>query len=175
MKRTLIGAAIAAILATAAWAQPDYGPGYGMGPGMMGDYGPGGGYGYGMGPGMMGGYGRGYGMGPGMMGGYGPGGYYGLKLSDEQRSKIADIQQEQWRKQWALMSAMHELRFKQFRAEESGKSGDADARKSYQAFADLQKQMFENSLETRKRIDAVLTKEQREDLKKNWGGRWGYP
>jgi Spy/CpxP family protein refolding chaperone len=70
--------------------------GYGMGPGMMGDYGqgPGGGYGpgygYGMGPGMMGGYGPGgggygpgYGMGPGMMGpgmmggmmgGYGPGG-----------------------------------------------------------------------------------------------------
>jgi len=52
--------------------------GYGMGPGMMGNYGYGmgpgmmGGYGYGMGPGMMRGYG-GYGMGPGMMGGYGYG------------------------------------------------------------------------------------------------------
>jgi Spy/CpxP family protein refolding chaperone len=57
------------------------GPGPGMGPGMMGGYGPGGpggyGPGYGMGPGMMGGYGPGgpggygpgYGMGPGMMGG----------------------------------------------------------------------------------------------------------
>jgi hypothetical protein len=52
------------------------GPGYGMGPWMMGR---GYGYGYGMGPGMMGGYGMGpgmmgpgYGMGPGMMGpGYG--------------------------------------------------------------------------------------------------------
>jgi hypothetical protein len=66
------------------------GPGYGMGPGMMGrggyggwycpycgNYlGPGGGYGgYGMGPGMMGrGYG-GYGMGPGTVGGPGYGGY----------------------------------------------------------------------------------------------------
>jgi hypothetical protein len=44
-----------------------YGPGYGMGPGMMGGYG--GGYGaYGMGPGMMygwGGYGPGYGRGRG--------------------------------------------------------------------------------------------------------------
>jgi Spy/CpxP family protein refolding chaperone len=57
-----------------------YGPGYGMGPGMMGGYGPGYGMGsgmmggYGMGPGMMGGYGPGYGMGPGMMGyGMGPG------------------------------------------------------------------------------------------------------
>ena len=53
-------------------AQMGQGPGYGMGPGMMG---PGYGYGYGMGPGMMGpGYGYGYGMGPGMMGpGYGYG------------------------------------------------------------------------------------------------------
>jgi Spy/CpxP family protein refolding chaperone len=126
---------------------------------------------------MMGGYGRGYGygMGPGMMGGYGPGAYYGLKLNDEQRRKIADIQQEQWKKQWALMSAMRELRFKQFSTEESGKSAEADARKNYQAFADLRKQMFENSLDTRKRIDAVLTKEQREELQKGWGGRWGYP
>jgi protein crumbs len=51
--------------------QARYGPGYGMGPGMM--YGPGYGPGYGMGPGMMHrpGYGPGYGMGPGMM--YGPG------------------------------------------------------------------------------------------------------
>lgn len=59
------------------------GPGYGMGPGMMGGGGYGGwhcpycgqhmgpGGGYGMGPGMMG---PGYGMGPGMMGpGMGPG------------------------------------------------------------------------------------------------------
>jgi Spy/CpxP family protein refolding chaperone len=208
MKRTLIGAAAAAILATAAWAQVGpgmmgdygpgdygygpgygmmggYGPGYGMGPGMMYGYGRGGGYGYGMGPGMMGGYGPGggygygmgpgmmgygYGMGPGMMWGYGPG-YYSLNLSDEQRRKIADIQQEQWKKQWALMSAMHELRFKQFEAEESGKSGDADERKTYQAFADLRKQMFENSLETRKRVDAVLTKEQRDQLRRGWSGR----
>jgi len=54
-----------------------YGPGYGMGPGMMGQgYGPG----YGMGPGMMGGqgYGPGYGMGPGMMGGQGYGPGYGM-------------------------------------------------------------------------------------------------
>lgn len=43
------------------------GPGWGMGPGMMGGYGQG----YGMGQGMMGGYGPGYGA--GHMGGYGPG------------------------------------------------------------------------------------------------------
>ena len=56
------------------------GPGYGMGPGMMG-------YGYGMGPGMMG---PGYGMGPGMMGpgyGYGYGPQYGYGQQYRQPSK----------------------------------------------------------------------------------------
>lgn len=184
MKRKLIGAAVAAILATGAWAQAGYGPedygygpgygmmggygsGYGMGPGMMGGYGPGGGYGYG--PGMMGGYGPGgYGMGPGMMGGYGPGDSNPLKLSDEQRTKVADIQDDLWRKQWALMSSMHELRFRSQRAEAPN---DAEARKIYQATADLRKQMFENSLDARKRVDAVLTKEQREQFRRGWRGR----
>ncbi len=62
---------------TAQMGQGMMGPGYGMGPGMMGGGGYGGWYcpycgqymgprgGYGMGPGMMG---PGYGMGPGMMG-----------------------------------------------------------------------------------------------------------
>jgi Spy/CpxP family protein refolding chaperone len=200
MKRKLITAAIAAaIFSATAWAQvgpgmmggygpggdgPGYGPGpgmmggygygpggYGMGPGMMGGYGPGGGYGYGMGPGMMWGYGGGgYGMGPGMMWGYGPGGYNPLKLSDEQRGKIADIQEDIQRKQWALMSSMHEL---QFRAQRGEAPSDAEARKLYQASADLRKQMFENSLDARKRIDAVLTKEQREQLRRGWRGGWG--
>jgi len=74
MKKLLFGLALPLALAltlygTDASAQMGYGtmgPGYGMGPGMMG----GGWSGYGMGPGMMG---YGYGMGPGMMGyGYGP-------------------------------------------------------------------------------------------------------
>lgn len=73
MKRTLIGAAIAA----AAIAGTALGQGYGMGPGMMGE---------GMGPGMMG-------MGPGMMGNYGPG-YAALDLSEEQRRKIDAIEKD---------------------------------------------------------------------------------
>ena len=69
-----------AVINVPSQAQP-YGPGYGMGYGMMGGYGPGmmGGYGQGggYGPGMMGGYGQGGGYGHGMMGGYGRGGGYG--------------------------------------------------------------------------------------------------
>jgi len=108
MKRKLIAAAaIAALFSAAAWAQME--PGM-MGSGMMG---PGM-----MGPGMMG---------SGMMAGFGS--YRGIDLSDEQRTKIAEIQKEVSRKQSDLMGKMHEQR-----------------------------------LEARKGIDAVLTKEQREQL-----------
>jgi len=156
---------------------PGYGPGYGMGPGMMGGYGgygmgPGmmGGYGgYGMGPGMMGGYG-GYGMGPGMMGGYG--GYgYGVDLSAEQRAKIADVQQEFGRKQWNLMEKMYEEGGPMYQGFGSGALDEKAARKAYQAMAEAQKEMFESQLQARKKIDAILTPEQREQMSRGWRGR----
>lgn len=129
---------------------PGYGPGYG--PGMMGGYGPG----------MMGG---GYGMtGPGMMGGYGYG--YGGRLPDltaEQRAKVAEIQREQRARQWPLMQQMHELMWADAQDEET-------QRRDYDKLAVLQKQMFESHLETRKRIDAVLTPQQREELRRGWTG-----
>ena len=130
MKRKLIAAAaVAALFSATAWAQ--------MGPGMMGGYGPGG-----------------YGMGRGMMGGYGWGGYGGLNLNDEQRAKIAAIQEESSRKQWELVGKMHEQRHQLYEFDSSGKVDESAARKA----------MFEISLDVRKRIDAVLTKEQREQL-----------
>jgi Spy/CpxP family protein refolding chaperone len=151
-----------------------YGPGYGMGPGMMGGYG-GYGPGYGMGPGMMGGYGGygpGYGMGPGMMGGYGGYGYgYGPDLSAEQRAKIAEIQQGAFRKQWELMDKMHEEGGPMYQAFGSGAFDEKAARKAYQQMAEAQKEMFELSLETRKKIDAVLTPEQRQQMSRGWRGR----
>lgn len=156
MKRTLIAAAaVAALFSATAWAQ--------MGPGMMGGYGPGG-----MGPGMMGPGTMGPGMmgpgmmGPGMMAGYGS--YSGINLSDDQRAKIAEIQQETSRKQWELMGKMHEQRNQLFEPEDQGKS-DVATRKAYQVMSDAHKAMFESSLDARKRIDAVLTKEQREQMR----------
>jgi len=58
----MMGFASSDLLAQGGPGYGGYGPGYGMGPGMMGGYG-----GYG------GGYGPGWGMGPGMMWGYGNG------------------------------------------------------------------------------------------------------
>jgi Spy/CpxP family protein refolding chaperone len=170
MKHQLLAASAAILLAASAstLSQPygmgpgeGYGPGYGMGPGMMGGYGPG----YGMGPGMMGGYGPGYGMGPGMMGGYGPWGY-GVDLTAEQRAKLAEIRQDMQRKQWALMGKMHEQGSPMYDAFAGGKFDEQAARKAFDAMTALRKQMFENWLEARKRMDAVFTPEQREQMQR---------
>jgi len=45
------------------------------------------------------------------------------------------------------------------------------ARKAYQQMADLRKEMFDAQLEARKKMDAVLTPEQREQLRRGWRGR----
>ena len=141
-----------------------YGPGYGIGPGMMGGYGPGYGRGYGpgygMGPGMMGGYG----MGPGMMGGYGGYGYGSVELTSEQRAKVAEIQDQFRKKQWALMQSMQQARWNQADAYRDGKLDEKAARQSFEAMSTLRQQMFENSLEARKSFDAVLTPKQRKQL-----------
>jgi len=204
VKRSLLAGAVVALMASAAWSHGpwDGGPGYGMGPGMMGGYGGGpgmmGGYGggpgmmggYGGGPGMMGGYGGGpgmmggYGGGPGMMGGYGGGpgmmggyggpgmgrggwglgGYGALDLTPEQRSKIGEIQDEFGRQQWALMSRMHDEGLRENQALRRGDVDENAARKAYDEMAAVRKQMFENSLQMRKRIDEVVTPEQRQKL-----------
>ena len=164
MKRKWIVAAIgAALVSGAVWAQ--------WGPGMMG------GYGGGYGPGMMGGYGGGYGPGmmggngprggPGMTGGYGWG-YERLDLTDAQRDKIASITKELRNKQWGLMQSMHELRWNS----SSGAKNDDELRKTYDAMAAIRKEMFENGLDARKKVDEVLTKEQREELAKYQRRGW---
>ncbi len=186
LRKTMWIAALTAmtVMSTGAWADPTpgaYGPGYGMGPGMMGAYGQGyrpgygmmDGYGpgYGMGPGMMGGYGQGYGpgygMGPGMMGGYGPG--YDLDLSAEQRGKIAKIQDEVRRKHWDLMGKIQDEQSRMAELYNAEKRDDAALSASNKKIADLQQQMFEQSLSAQKQMDAVLTREQRDKLSR--GGR----
>ena len=137
-----------------------------MGSGMMGGYGQS--QGYGMGPGMMGGYGPGYGMGPGQMGGYGPGYDRGpdLKLTADQRGKIARIQDDARRKQWDLMGKMQDEQSQMNEHYYSDTRDDAALSKSYRKMSDLRHQMFDLSLSAQKQIDAVLTKEQREKQKR---------
>ncbi len=158
-----------------------YGPGYGMGPGMMGGYGPG----YGMGPGMMGGYGSGWGMmGPGMMGGYGPGygmgpgmmgGWSGLNLSESQLAqwdKIHDKLQEKHRK---LMSEMWEEQAKQAKLYNADKLDSAAIGKSHEKLAKLQREAIEARIEAENKFSEILTKEQKAQMRRGYGrGMMGY-
>lgn len=150
---------------------PGYGPGYGMGPGMMGGYGPGYGMGPGMmggtmggmmGPGMMGGYGAGHGMGPGMMGGA----LWSLELTDAQRSQITKIHDEARRKNWDVMGKMQDEQAKLRDVYASGKRDRAAILAAYRRIGELRLQRIENALDARDKLEGVLTKEQREQLRR---------
>ncbi|MDH5263458.1 MAG: Spy/CpxP family protein refolding chaperone [Betaproteobacteria bacterium] len=184
----VVSAVTAACLSTFAAAQmgPGMMQGQGPGHGMMHGQGPGPGPGAGMmgqpgcpmGPGMQGqGMRHGPGMGGGMMGmhGEGAGAMDGarwaalgrLNLSDEQRTKVTTIRRDLQRKNHALMGSMHEIRWQAEDARKSAEFDEAAARKRYDAGAAIRKQMFEARLEAHKKIQDVLTKEQREQLGKD--------
>lgn len=179
--RFALAALVAATLSTLAAAQMGPGMGHGPGPGMMGQ---------GAGPGMTGpgdcpmAQGRGPGMqgrgmmhGPGMMGGQGMGmGMHGgpglaaieaLGLTDEQRAKVTEIRRDLQRKNHALMSSLREVRWKGQDLAKAPVLDVAAARKLYDEGAAVHKQMFEARLEARAKAEAVLTKEQREQLRKS--------
>ena len=142
MRKTLIAAALALALAPAA-AQ---GPGYGAGMG----YGPGGGWGRG---GMMGyGYGRG-------------GGLSALDLSDEQAQKIFAIQDAQREKNWPTMTKMRTEMFKLRRMYYDDKADPKAFTEQQKKVDDLRREMLKSRLESRKQIEAVLTPEQRKQLR----------
>ncbi len=164
LKRATLAAAASILMATAAVAQA-----YGMGPGAMGSYG--GGYGYGMGPGMMGGYGGGYGMGPGMMWGYGADAYAGLNLSADQRKQITEIQEETAKAMWQLMGTMHEQGYHMYGMFGPGALDEQAARKAFEQMTATHKAMFELQLAARKKIDALLTDDQRAQLRRYWSNR----
>jgi Spy/CpxP family protein refolding chaperone len=150
--------------------------GQGMGPGMMGDHGDGCEMSQGMphGQGMKHGQGmqHGQGMGPGMMGGPGmaspfsPEALAALNLTEEQKTKVKGIHRDLQRKRHGLMGSLQDARWQ---AQDSAKSAEIDmagARKNYDTMAAIHKQLFEAQLEAHKSIEGVLTKEQRDQLRK---------
>ena len=95
-----------------------------------------------------------------------------LDLTDEQRTGIAEIQKKVRHKPWELMEKMHKQSWRS--GARDGKCDAQAARKTYGDMADMRKQMFENMPDERKRIDSVLTPQQREQIQKmhhGWGGR----
>jgi Spy/CpxP family protein refolding chaperone len=153
--------------------QGGYGPGcgygYGRGAGMMYSYGPG----YGMSPGMMYGYGHGYGMGPEMMYGYGPA-YQLLDLSEEQAAKVEKIVADARQMQWSLANESIAASAKLNELLGTEKPDQKAVASAYRALSDLRLKRLELGLDTRAKVDAVLTKEQREQLQ-SWRGGWMGP
>ena len=158
------GAVLALAIGSSAVAQQ--GPGYGPGPG------------YGYGHGMMGGRGPGDGYGRGMMDGYGPGGGYGagaglaaLNLTDEQREKIARIQEDNRSKNWNTMGQMRGEMFK-LRQMYYGDKLDSNVISEQQRKVDeLRRQMLKAQIETRNQVAGVLTPEQRQQFR-SFGPWW---
>lgn len=148
------------------------------GPGMMGG-GPGPG---GWGPGMMGGYGaRQGGMGGmgammGMMGigghgmmGMGP--YYMLDLTEAQRVKIGQLQDEMRKKNWEVVGRMLDEQSRLRDLYAADKRDPAAIGKQSMKIADLRRQLIEASVDAHNRIEALLTKEQKERLRR-FGPGW---
>lgn len=176
LKSLLLAAAMALGASAACAQQPQAtpaGPGWGMGPGMMGGYGSRGEYGPGYHRGrgmMMGGYGRGMGM--GMMG-VGVGALAGLDLSDSQRKQVLAIEDEVRKANWATMGVMHDEMAKLRNMSVLGETRDrASITASNKRMFELRQQMLDRSLDAADKIEKILTPQQREQLKKNWGPWW---
>lgn len=172
IRKTLIAAALAGatVLGTAAFAEAHSGYGM-MGPGMMGGYGPGpgGGYGpgYGMGPGMMGPGMMGGMMGPGMIGGgMGYGLLYQLNLSPEQWGKINAIHEDLAKKNWEIAGKLREEAFKLRGLMAAEKRDRSAITNQYRKLQELRLQGFQARLDAQERIEGVLTKEQKEQLRR---------
>ncbi len=128
-----------------------------------------GGYGYGWGRGMMG-------MGPGMMGpgmidsyGAGPGMF---DLTEQQQNKMALIQEEAGKRRWDLIGRMNAEQIKLQQLYYSGKRDSAAIDAQYKKIYQLQREMNESWMDAQVRMDALLTKEQKERHRGGYGPGW---
>ncbi|HEU4442580.1 MAG TPA: Spy/CpxP family protein refolding chaperone [Burkholderiales bacterium] len=143
-----------------------------QGPGMMGDGMRGQGM---MGQGMMGQGMMDQGMmGQGMMG-QGMGAQQGgmlaaLNLSDAQREKVLAIQEEHRKKNWAAMGEVRAEQYK-LRSLYGADKLDADKVAEQQKKVDeLRRQMLKSRIEAHNQIAALLTPEQRKELRQRAPG-----
>lgn len=129
------------------------------------------------GPGMMGDGMRGQGMmGQGMMGqGMGMGAQQGgvlaaLNLSEAQREKVLAVQEEHRKKNWAAMGEVRAEQYK-LRGLYGAEKLDADKVAEQQKKVDeLRRQMLKSRIEAHNQIAALLTPEQRKELRQHAPG-----
>jgi Spy/CpxP family protein refolding chaperone len=93
--------------------------------------------------------------------GYAPESLAALDLTPEQRAKMTEIERDLKRKQWSLLGSLRELRWKQEDVFRKPEVDAAEARRTYDAMAAVRKDMFAAALDARKKMEGVLTAEQR--------------
>ena len=147
-KMMTLGAALA-LTTSFAFAQ-------GYGPGMMGDYGLGG-------AGMM--------TGPGMMGGPMT---TSLKLTDEQEDKLFALHEQMRAKNFATMGKMRTEAFKLNRLLKAENVDSKAVLEQQKKVDEARREMFASHLEMRKQFEAVLTPEQRKQMRQ-MGPMWAVP
>ena len=100
-----------------------------------------------------------------MMGGSMMGGHSSLGLSDDQRARITGIQRELADKQREPTAKLRGAQLRLHDVFVPGSADEATARKAYDELSAARKELFEAALETHMRIAAVLTEEQRTQLR----------
>ncbi len=144
-----------------------------MGGGMMGGGMMGGGM---MGGGMMGGGMMGGGCGMMGMGGHGMmgmGPMWMLDLTAKQQTQIDKIHSELRKQHWGVKRKMTDQRNKLQELYGAEKRDAKKIGKVYGALFDLKRQMIETKIDAHNRMQAVLTAEQRKQLKEMGGGMMG--
>lgn len=160
--------------------RPGYGPWHGWG--RMGEWSGYASRGYGMGPGTMWGAGSGYG---GYMGGpYGMAGPYGgmmegayammpwslPDLTAAQAQKINQLQSETAARNRSLMQQGWGIQSR-LTALYAADPRDWDAiRTATRSLLDLQRQQMDAAVDLQQKIDDVLTRSQRQEMARSWGG-----
>ena len=96
-----------------------------------------------------------------MIPGLNPAALAALKLTADQRNKVTEIERDLKRKESTLIGSIRELRWKQQDAFKAPEVDVEAVRRNYDEMAALRKQMFDLALDGRKRIESVLTREQR--------------
>lgn len=108
-------------------------------------------------------------MGPGMM--WGP--YGSLNLTEEQNAKIAAVQDEVSKKHWDLMGQMQDQQFRLQQLYSAPKPDNAAINEQNNKIRQLRQQMWDTMADAQKKMDGVLTQEQRSQMWRQ-GGRWGW-
>jgi Spy/CpxP family protein refolding chaperone len=89
-----------------------------------------------------------------------------LDLTDSQRKDVLKIQDELRRTNWTVMGSMHDERSKFREAMWAGKRDRAAILAASKRMSDLHQQMLENALNAFDKAEAVLTPQQREQLRR---------